>query len=224
MPDEDGLYRLLIDKAPLKDIVMRIPPERYAPPDSPSVGELYFIPSSKMTHKIPHILESTDIFAFANLLDAFIEQFQLDAVIVDTNPTFSLFDGLVYIASDAFIYVTECERMSFDGVQNALEQMQNFQADRKRFMGEESRVIGIIPNKMRADTRAHRHNIQALAEVYKGLVWPPITLRTLWTEASNNYELIYTYAPTGQEAIDAWEIVNRVEKELKEWSQTEEIN
>jgi cellulose biosynthesis protein BcsQ len=99
--------------------------------------------------------------------------------------------------------------------------MERFGVQRRQYLGRDSRIIGIIPNKMRADTRNHRHNISKLAAAFPNLVWPPVTLRTIWTEATNAEELIYTYAPSGPEAADAWRLVDRTIKVLEEWETAE---
>jgi cellulose biosynthesis protein BcsQ len=148
-------------------------------------------------------------------------RYNLDAVIIDTSPTLSPFDTSVYLATDGFVYVTECERLSFDGIMTAIDHMERFARQRRQYLHRESRIVGIIPNKLRADTRNHRHNISKLAEAFPGLVWTPITLRILWSEATNVGELIYTYAPSGMEARDAWKMVDNTSKVLQAW-QTEE--
>jgi chromosome partitioning protein len=223
MPEENGLFNLLIEKRPMQQAVRLIPPEHYSTADHPSTGNLYLIPSSDRTYQIPHMLKPDESFLFLQTMEQFAESYSLDVIIIDTNPTMSLFDGAIYLAADGYIYVTECERLSFDGIQKAIEQMERFGTQRRQYLGRESRILGIIPNKLRADTRNHRHNISKLAEVFPGLVWTPLILRTVWTEATNAEELVYTYAPTGQEADDAWRIVEKLAKALQAW-QTAETN
>lgn len=217
----DGLYELLINKAPLEDVLRAIPAERYSTPDHPSQGALYLLPSSVMTHRIPKLLEEYETFLFFETLEAMGAAYALDVVIVDTNPTLTLFDGSIYLATDGFLYVTECEDMAFDGLQAAIEQVQNFAGIRRRYSGRESRILGIIPNKVRANTFVHRHNISELGKTYGELVWPPVTLRTVWTEATSARELVYTFAPSGQEAMDAWDKVERTRKAIETWAAEE---
>jgi len=126
-----------------------------------------------------------------------------------------LFDGVVYLAVDGFVYVTECERLALDGVVSALNQLQNFANQRKRYLNRPSCVLGVLPNKMRADTRLHRHNISKMSDHFGvDFVWNPVILRTVWAEAVNSRELVYTYAPDGYEAKDAWQIVQRIQTAL----------
>jgi chromosome partitioning protein len=222
MPDENGLYDALIAKRPLQEIVRLVPTEHYSTPDHPSTGNLYLLPSSDRTYKIPFELQQEESFLFLETMEEMGELYRLDVIIIDTNPTLNLFDGAVYLAADGYIYVTECERMALDGVQSAIEQMHRFSKRRQKYLGRESRILGIVPNKFRAKTNAHRDNITWLAEKYPGLVWNPVILRTVWVEAANYQELIYTFAPTGQETRDAWNMVERAKGTLLAWQQEEE--
>lgn len=225
MPEANGLYELLVNKAALADVVQRVPNARYVatatPPDMTLTGEfeaLWLLPSSDKTYKIPYELQPHESFLFLERLTDFVADFDLDVVLIDTNPTLSMFDGAVYLATDGFIYVTEAEAMAFDGIQEAISQAQQFSATRTRYLGRDTRIIGIIPNKLRTNTFVHRQNANDLASTYGALVWEAVPLRTLWTEASNLGELIYTYAPASGEAAAAWSIVRKAAEVLRAWA------
>lgn len=215
MPERDGLFEVMVEKQPLRDVVTVVPPEAYSTPDRPAGGLLALLPSSVKTYKIPFELGPSETFLFLDVMDGFKEDFNLDVVVVDTNPTMSMFDGAIYLATDGFVYVTECEALSFDGVGSAVGQMLNFQKTRQRHLGRQTRVLGILPNKMRARTTLHRHNIQLLADQYPGMVWNPIRLHTAWTEATNARETIFTWAPSGTEAKAAWGMVERLARAVE---------
>lgn len=217
MPEENGLYNILVGGRSIEACVYEVPADNYAPADNPPQGALFLLPSSDQTYKIPYELPSTEVFAVLEMVEVMAEVYQLDVLIIDTNPTMSLFDGHIYMATDGFIYVTECERLSFDGVEKATAQITNLAKSRRRYLGRASDIIGIIPNKLRANTILHRTNIASLAQVYGAVVWQPITLRTAWAEAANLNETVYRYMPTGQEARDAWYITEQVERVLQAW-------
>ena len=202
--DGNGLYAALVEHKPLNHVVL----------DVPKYENLWLISSGDKTFRIAHEMSESDSFAFVELCDRFAEQYKLDVIIVDTAPSMSKLDGAIYLATDGFIYPTECEMLSLDGLREAIDQMKRFAATRQRYIQRDTEVIGIIPTKMRPNTSLHRHNIAMLAEAFPGLVWTPIRLKTLWAEATNAYELIYSYAPNGEEATDAWAVVERVQRGL----------
>lgn len=209
-PDENGLYAAMIEKKPLDEVVRLVQPERYIPDGHLNQGgNLWLLPSSDRTYRIPYELQPEEHFLFLETLERFGDQSALDVILIDTNPTLSLFDGAVWLAADGYIYVTECERLSFDGIQSAITQMTRINQQRVTYMNRQSEILGIIPNKMRPKTSVHRMNITAIAEAYPGMVWSPVTLRTAWVEAANLQEMIYRYAPDGQECRDAYAIVTR---------------
>lgn len=214
MPDENGLYSALIEKKPLHEVVRAVPIGSYMPPDTESQGGLYLLPSSDRTYKIPFELGQEENFLFLETLEAMGEWLNLDVIFIDTNPTMNLFDGSIYLAADAYIYVTECERLSLDGVQSAITQMTRFGKQREKYLGRRSEILGIIPNKFRANTQVHRMNISSVANALPGKVWQPVTLRTAWVEAANLQEMIYHYAPNGQESRDAWQVVRKTMEAL----------
>lgn len=217
MDEENGLYDALINKKPLEEVVRLVPPDYYSTSDNPAKGNLYLLPSSDKTYRVPLELAQDETFLFLETLEHMGELASLDVVIIDTNPTLSLFDGAVYLAADGYVYVTECERLAFDGVQSAVDQMQRFAKQRRNYLQRESKILGIIPNKMRIKTVVHRNNISALAARFPGLVWSPVRLRTGWVEAANLQETVYRLLPTGQEAADAWDMTKRTVEALNQW-------
>ncbi len=221
MPQEDGLFNLLISKLPLDEIVHQVPVENYTNPETATHGSLYLVPSSERTYQIPHMLKPDESFLFLEKLEEIVDATGVEVVIVDTNPSMSLFDGSVYLAADAFIYVTECEMLSMQGVRQAFEQMQRFGAQRARYLNRDSRIMGIIPNKFRVNTIIHQENVRQLRDYFGEIVWDEVVLRTVWTEASNFFQPVFRYAPDSKAAEQAWQMVDRVEKELKQW-QTDE--
>lgn len=212
IPPQNGLYNWLAENADLRDVLVPIPSPTYATPDHPPEGALFLIPSASRTSAIAAVTDNP--FLFAEKMTALYEVF--DVIVLDTAPTISAFDAYAYLASDYFVYVTELENLSLSGLQDGLAQMKRFAKRRvEHDIGVESRVLGIIPNKMRPGTVNHRSNLEALVQQYGDLVWSPIIQRTKWTEASNFGELIYAYAPTSGEADDARKMVERAERAIQ---------
>lgn len=221
MKEENGLYGLLVDEQPIDKVVRYVPPEKYSTSDKPADGQLWLVPSSDQTYKIPHVLPEDSGLLFLQQMEDFAEWAGLDTIIIDTNPSLSKLDSAIWTATDAFIYVTETNGLSYDGVRKAIEQMVRFSKVRQRMLHRETRVLGIVPNKFRASTRLHRHNIADLANKLPGYVWNPIPLSVKWEEAVNDEkhrQLIYTYLPTSGEAAAAWEMVNQTQEALSAWA------
>lgn len=234
MSVEDGLFKALIENKPFEDCVQVVPPEQYTTPDNPPRGELLLMSSGMSTYKIPYEIASSesgdDPFLFLEMLERFKQAAGLDVVIIDTNPTMSLFDAHIYMAADGFLYVTENERLSFDGIGQALNQFDRAAQRRRRYLNRETQIVGIVPNKFRASTVLHRENIkdlyQQIVQRYPQqahLVMQPVTLRIAWAEAATFGEAIYRYAPGGQEAADAWRVTNKIEEALKSWHPIETV-
>lgn len=217
---KNSLYDWLINKAPLEDVAHYVPRENYTTEHSTIGGHLALISSAGETYKIPNSLEQDETFLFFESLEHFANEDNLDYIFIDTNPSVSLFDASIYLAVDAFIYVTECESMSLAGVQSAVAQMRNFRTQRQRYFNRDTRVLGIVPNKFRSRTRLHQKNLRALHGAFGGLVWQPMVLRTLWPESGNLNQPIFLYDPESKAAADAWQLVNRTEQELQQWEVT----
>jgi chromosome partitioning protein len=215
MPPEDGLFGVLTGGKTLQEAIRLVPQASYRIGEG--AGELWLLPSHSETAKLTLALSPEDIFVFLEMVEAFGESKSLDVIILDTAPTLSAFDGFVYMAVDGFIYVTECERLSFDGVENAMRQMLRFSRSRERYLGGASRVVGIIPNKLLANTVLHRYAIADLKQSYGDVVWKPVTHRIAWAEAASLGRMVYLHEPTGHAAQDAQYIIDQVEGALASW-------
>ncbi len=215
LPKEDGLYNMIVDKANLTDIIRPVAPEVYSSPNETPSGALFLLPSSHKTHVIPFLEQ--DPFIFGERLEEIEDLFNFDVVMIDTAPTASMFDASVYLATDGFIYVTECEMLSFDGIREGLAQIKRFGKKREDRGESPNRVLGIVPNKVRLSTLNHRHNLEKLHEAFPEMVWEPIAQRTVWTEASNYGQLVFAYAPTGGATDDAWTLVGQAERVISQW-------
>ncbi len=217
VPRTDALYDVLVEKESLQSKVHLVDPMRYSPPDYPSKADLYVLPAYNKTYRIPHELGEFGTFAFLNMVDEIKRMYQVHFVIIDTSPTLKDFDGSIYLATDAFLYVTEAESLALDGLDNAVAQMMGISQDRKTHLKRDTVVLGILPNKIRANTDAHTIGLEELQSKYGELVWEPVSLRTVWAEASLTHQVLYTYAPTSRATQEAWRVVERTVKAIEQW-------
>ncbi|MDX2076497.1 MAG: ParA family protein [bacterium] len=210
---QPGLFNLLVDKKDFQDVLRPVPASAYSVPDHPAKGRLFVLPSDEKTGVIP-LLEKNP-FAFLARLDEIQKAF--DYVIIDTAPTTTMFDGAVYMAARAFVYVTECEALSFDGLKRGLDQIREFESRRADYNLPPNRILGIVPNKFRAKTENHERNLKYVHDAFGSAVWDAIPLRTVFSEATNFKQAVFAYAPTSFEAGIMWALVERFEKEILAW-------
>jgi chromosome partitioning protein len=208
---EPGLYDLLVRGAPFKEVLRVAPPERYQMPDYAPKGQLYVIPSNVETRSIP--IQISDAFAVE---DRFRElENIIDVVIFDTSPTPSLLHGSIYLATDAILYPTKCEFLSFDGLIESLTHREMIQPTRERWGLSNIEIMGIVPVMYRSATLVHQENLNKLKARFGKLVWPEIAMRTIWAESSTVGQLVYRFAPESSATREIWGLVDRVEMALE---------
>lgn len=200
-----GLYDLIVRDQSFRNVLRYVNPEIYEYPRRPVKGQLFLLPSNIETGSIA--ANSSDALAFARRfaeLDATV-----DFIIVDTSPTPSLLHGAVYMATDAILYPTECEFLSFRGLQNSFQHREDNERYRRQFHFAPIKNLGIVPTMYRKRTLEHRENLAELKETYGDLVWKPIAQSTVWTESSRVHRSIWNYAPSSSAARQGWYLVKQ---------------
>lgn len=195
LPKDDLLYRLSLGQ-PLQALP-RVDPAVYAP-RATSTGELFLLPGSKQTSAIP-LLDGYDAFAFAELIADLIAAYQLDAVIVDTAPTYNLFDASILFAATHILWVSEPAYLSLDGLAGSIAELNAMSQRLYRYRGFHTRVLGVVPNKTILRTRAQRYLLEDLANAIPE-VWYPIPHAIVWQEAASVGQTVFAYAPNSREA------------------------
>lgn len=211
MEPTDALFSVMVDNVGFEKAITAVRPGSYQVPDAPAAGEFWILPSSSRTSIIPSLVR--DPFKFLSLITQIKETF--DYVIIDTAPTISMFDGSVFIATDAFLFVTLPQALSFKGLNEGIEQMMEFNESRKTIHQSESRLLGILPNMVQANTVNDRVNLSELAEHYRRYVWHPLMMRTKYKEASNFGELMFAYEPSSFEANEMLRVTDNVIAEVE---------
>ena len=205
---EPGLYNLLVDNAAWQDVVRPVSADSIAPADAAPTGQLFVLPSDEKTQVIPMLDKNP--FSLQSRIEEIDGLF--DTLILDTAPTVTMFDGAVYLAAQAFLYVTECERLSLDGLNSGLKQFEEFSKRRT----QPAHVIGIQPNMLREKTQNHAANLEALRKRFGALVWEPIAQRTTLSEATNFGKLVFAYAPSSEAAMAMERLARRFMEAIAE--------
>src|ERR1041385_1569864 len=144
-----------------------------------------------------------------DVLEQMAATYKLDLIVMDTSPSLTGFDGALWMAIDWFLFITECERLSVDGLTSAVERMLRFGKQREKYLGRAGRILGILPNKLKPNTLLHRTVIGQLGEAYQGYIWSPVMDRIAWAEAAYLQKTIFQHQPNGQAARDAWATVRK---------------
>lgn len=205
-PEMNGLYEIIVNDHPMDKVVQAIPPEIYEI-NGHIPGEFYLLPGSDRTYAVAdHIHEQ----GMMNLFSELSQICQPDVILVDTQPSISKLDAALWLAVDYFLYVTTLDRLGVAGLQNAIEQLINFNPHRQALGLRPTQVMGIIPNRVEKDTLVNQTVGQQLSEAYQHLVWPPVLERKTWPRAAQIQKIVYKYSPGGQAARDCWEMTRRV--------------
>ena len=139
----------------------------------------------------------------------------LDAIIIDTSPSLTGFDGTLWMAIDWFLFVTECERLSAERVSQCHWTDEALWCAARKYLGRRGRVLRILPNKLKANTLLQRTVISQLAEEYQSDVWSPVVDRIAWAEAAYMRSLFFSINPTdkhprtlGRWCVKTMEVLN----------------
>ena len=205
-PEVNGLYEVLVNKHRPTDVLQAIPPELYEV-EGNLPNTLYLLPGSNQTYAIS---DHIDEMALLNLFTELDRTLGLDAIIVDTQPSISKLDAALWLAVDHFLYVTTLDRLGGAGLQSAIDQLINFNPNRRLFSLKPTQVLGIVPNRVTKATLVNETVGRELGEVYRHLVWPPVLERTAWQRAAQLGKMVYRYSPGNTAAVDCWQMVRRV--------------
>ena len=152
-PKANGLYEVMTNpEATLSDNLYQIPADRFAPTGWEATPML-LLPGSKLSARIAENALSPQ--RFRAIIRKLRDIGDLEYIIVDTAPSNTMFDGMVMMAADYYLIVTEPANGSFDGLASTLDELRQINEDTE---GEHViKILGIIPNKIRATTKCLAH-------------------------------------------------------------------
>lgn len=121
---------------------------------------------------------------------------EADLVLIDMPPSKAAGFRETLFAADYMLVPTQVERMSLSGVQ----MMANTVYELRDEYGRGPRLLGIIPNMMRARTVDHGSHLQDLVEVFSSLVWPVIPQSIRISEACTYGSTVFDISPNDPSA------------------------
>lgn len=207
-----GLYRLLIQQEEWKPLLKKVHPEIWAGENLKPKGFLWLLPGNIETRAIPMLT------ADAMCLRLRLEELSsfVDAVVIDTSPTPSMLQTILYLATDELVYPTQCQALSLNGLAASTSRMSGLNAERRRFGLVDAALLGIVPTMYR-HTLAHQKGLEFIetAKAFHGKVLPAMSHLTVWQEREYNQQTLFAYAPEHQATQEAWELVQRVNRYQK---------
>jgi chromosome partitioning protein len=204
---EPMLHDLIVRDLPFQSALRRAAHEVYGVTGK-ITGDLLVIPTDNSARVIP-LMTQDNPMAMRN---RFIELDRvIDYLIFDTAPTPSLLHSSIYMATDAILYPTKCEYLSFDGLIESLKRREEASRARKHNGLPEVVIGGIIPTMYRSGTSADDYGLEILREHYGSQVWTPLPLRTVWNQASFARRLLFSFAPDSKATEEVWQVVELVE-------------
>lgn len=206
-----GFYDLMVRDDSFQSVLRMVSTEVYEMVGEETKGALYLVSSNVETRNIANSI--SDAFAIAEKFRE-VEDF-VDYVIFDTSPTPSLLHGAIYIATDAIVYPTKCEYLSFDGLVESMKHRTQAENHRKRWGLNPIHLMGIIPTMFRGKTLEHTENLAEMKKMFGDAVWEPIPQRTIWTEITRLHNMVWTAAPRSYAARDAMALGKRFMEELE---------
>jgi chromosome partitioning protein len=208
LPAFGGLYRLLVQEAEF-NTVLKVPQTKvWADTKRKVKGSLYVLQSNVETRAIPLVIGD------AALLRERLEEVEehIDTVIIDTSPTPSLLQSMIFLATDYVIFPTECEGLSLDGLAKSTLRTTESNGTRKGFGLPPMKMIGVQPTMYDARTNAHNYVVKQVKDHFQKLAWDAIPVRTVWRDASLARRTIFSYAPQHIATAETWQLIKRVEE------------
>lgn len=208
MDKEPGFYDLVVRGAPWNSVARNVPPARYAAPEHlPQVGKMLLLPGNIESRSVAtaDIEDATLLYRRITELDGAV-----DFVLIDTSPTPSLINALIYLASDRMIYPTQLERGSLEGVAESFQYRKRYSDFRVASGLSPIEPIGIVPTMTNLGTNEHADNHKDITHNPDQIpVWEPIHRRIVWAESHSEQRSIFAYAPDSPAAQDGWRMVGR---------------
>lgn len=142
--------------------------------------------------------------AIARMLAQAAETLQPDVLLLDMPPSKAAGFRELLFAADYLLIPTQVERLSLHGVQYMADTV----AELQREQGRAPRLLGVVPNFVRARTIDHGDHLVDLVESFGPLVWPAVPLSIRLSEAATYGTHVWERDP-GCEAAQALEEVCR---------------
>ncbi len=206
-----GMYRLLVQEEEWETVLKNgTPPLAAWAGTQPTTGSLHVLRGNVETRAIPGLIDDVRLLRERlTQLDGY-----MDYAVIDTSPTPSLLQSMIYIASDALIYPTQAQSLSLDGLAKSVARMASLNKTRQEFGMGGAQLIGVVPTMVR-NTSAHAYGLD-LIEKHFGtkMMLPSLAMSTVWQDAEYNKETLYTYAPNHEATRQMIDVMLHIERAI----------
>ncbi len=201
-----GLYGLIVQEKAWNE-VLTTPLTKHWAGEFQNVNDLFLLPGNIETQGIPVVTDPT------MLLKERLEELEnwADVVIIDTPPTPSALQSMVYVATTDLIYPSQCQSLSLDGLAETVGRLHRLNATRRQLGISEVQLLGVVPTMYQAQTQAHQHGLELIRKHFgtDGLL-PTISQRTVWRDREFANKSIYAYAPDSESAVEMDVLVDAI--------------
>lgn len=206
-----GFFCVVAQDAEWSDHIVSIKPDVWS--DGQPCGKLLLCPGSVATQAIPTLVQEPKLLT--DRINDLRES--VDVVVIDTSPTPSMLNVLIWSAMTHVLIPTEMEIPSLRSVANTMQRIDEVNGLRERVsIGMPPiQLMGIQPNKVHPRTNAHSYGLKVTLSEYKRHVWPSLPVRTVWRDASWHSKSLFAYAPDDVATMEAWSMVDRVMRRLE---------
>jgi len=174
-----GLFRLLIERAPLAEVVI--------PSGRPNLD---ILPGNYQTAEAAALLVAAP--GVDTRLKRALAGAPYDWLLFDTAPSLGLLQTLAFVAGDLLLVPTELAFASGLGVAQVLRTVAALRQDVDLALD----LVGILPTKWDRRLSESAAQLKALADRYPGRVWLPIPTDAKVTEAPAFGQTLWEYAPS----------------------------
>jgi len=203
------IYDLLVRDADWGDCLQVVPSGHYAPPHATPRGELFVCASNPEAISIPNHIQEV------GLLRERVEELNVDTVIIDTSPTPSMTNALVFYASDGLVLPSSAEQLGLDGLASTAGNMTRVSRTRQRQTGSGLQLLGVQTNLYDARTSEHQHGYETIQQQFGSYAWEPVATRTAVREAAAVGKSVFAYDSGGDAAKQLWAFADRVKNALR---------
>jgi len=123
-----------------------------------------------------------------------------DYVLIDTPPDLDIFLLNALYASDYTIIPTDLETLAIRGINDLLNTIENVQSKKRDRVGEDLRIMGVLPNKLNKRYKTHKNVMEKLKEKFgSGLLEDQqIGTNATLVRAYEHRQTIFEYSKTAR--------------------------